>query len=252
MDYDKQPLLNIQINNFTMDETVSAIFEMIDSKRSGYVMPVNVDVMIKIDKDDELKEIADNADIVLVDGQPLVWISKFRKSPVKAKVSGSDLVPRICSEAAEKGYSVFLFGGKEEVSLNAKHNLERDYPGIKICGVYSPPLGFERDEVELEKIREMIVAASPNLVIACLGCPKQEKWVYRFYNSFDACVCICAGATIDFLAGNVKRAPAWMSNHGLEWLYRFCKEPKRLFRRYFIDDVQIVRLLFKYKNRSNK
>ena len=93
----------------------------------------------------------------------------------------------------------------------------------------------------------MITAAQPDLVIACFGCPKQEKWIYENYQKYDATVSICAGATVDFLAGNVSRAPTWMSNHGLEWLYRFFQEPKRLFKRYFIDDVKVLGLVWKYR-----
>ena len=93
----------------------------------------------------------------------------------------------------------------------------------------------------------MITAAQPDLVIACFGCPKQEKWIYENYQKYDGTVSICAGATVDFLAGNVSRAPTWMSEHGLEWLYRFIQEPKRLFKRYFIDDVKVLGLVWKYR-----
>ena len=102
-------------------------------------------------------------------------------------------------------------------------------------------------EKELTKINDMISEKKPDLLIACFGCPKQEKWVYENYQKYDAKVSICAGATVDFLAGNVNRAPKWMSEHGLEWFYRFLQEPKRMFKRYFIDDVKILKLVFKYK-----
>ena len=93
----------------------------------------------------------------------------------------------------------------------------------------------------------MISEKRPDLLIACFGCPKQEKWIYENYQKYDAKDSICAGATVDFLAGNVNRAPKWMSEHGLEWFYRFLQEPKRMFKRYFIDDVKILSLIFKYK-----
>ena len=93
----------------------------------------------------------------------------------------------------------------------------------------------------------MISNAHPDLLIACFGCPKQEKWIYENYKKYDAKVSICAGATVDFLAGNINRAPKWMSEHGFEWFYRFMKEPKRMFKRYFIDDVKIIGLIRKYK-----
>ena len=150
--------------------------------------------------------------------------------------------------AAQMGYSIFIIGGAEGIADRAKENLERDLPGIRIAGTYAPPYGFEKDEAELCRINEMISDVHPDIVIACFGCPKQEKWIYENYQKYDGIVSICAGATVDFLAGNVKRAPRWMSEHGLEWFYRFLQEPKRMFKRYFIDDVKILGLIWKYRS----
>ena len=244
---EKQPLLNTYVSNVTMDEAVESIEAMIASGKKSYVVAINVDVVIKIEEDPHLKEITDNADMVLVDGTPLVWISKAHKKPVKEKVSGSDLVPRLCETAAEKGYTIFILGGKDGVAEQAKQKLEQQYPGICIVGTYAPPLGFEKDEAELAKTNGLISQAKPDLLIACLGCPKQEKFIYANMESYDARVSVCAGATVDFLAGNVSRAPKWMSDHGLEWFYRFTQEPKRLFKRYFVDDMKILGLAHKYK-----
>lgn len=245
----KQPLLNTYVNNYNMSETLKEICRLVEKKQKSYVVAINVDVVMKMEKDEYLKKITDSADITLVDGKPLVWIAKWHKKPVKAKISGSDMVPRLCKVAAKKGYSIFIIGGAEGVAEKAKKNLERDINGIKIVGTYSPPFGFEKNNSEIEKINRMISNVHPDIVIACFGCPKQEKWIYENYKKYDGTVSICAGATVDFLAGNVKRAPAWMSNHGFEWLYRFFQEPQRLFRRYFIDDIKIVRLMIKYRNK---
>ena len=242
----KQPLLNTFVNNVDMAETLREICRLIEEKKKSYVVAINVDVVMKIEKDAELKKIADEADLTLVDGKPLVWIAKWHGHPVKAKISGSDLVPELCGVAAEKGYRLFIIGGAEGVAEQAKANLERDLPGIRIVGTCAPPLGFEKDAKALQEINRTITAAHPDLVIACFGCPKQEKWVYENYRKYDGTVSVCAGATVDFLAGNVRRAPAWMSEHGLEWLYRFLQEPRRLFRRYFIDDVRVLELVWKY------
>ena len=244
---EKQPLLNTCINNLTMPETIDKIEKMISSKNKSYVVAVNVDVIMKIENDPYLKEIVDNADMVLVDGKPLVWISKIYGRPLKAKISGSDLVPLLCDVAAQKGYSIFIIGGKDGIAEQAQKRLESKLPNIKIVGTYAPPMGFEKDEEELNKINSMISKAKPDLLIACFGCPKQEKWIYENINKYDAKVSICAGATVDFLAGNVKRAPRWMSEHGLEWFYRFLQEPKRMFKRYFVDDVKILKLINKYR-----
>jgi len=248
----KQPLLNTYVNNVTMKEMIAEICRLVEQKKRSYVVAVNVDVIMKIEHDSYLKRITDKADLTLVDGKPLVWISKLHKCPVKAKISGSDLVPKLCGVAAKKGYSIFIIGGKDGVAEKAVINLKKAFPSIKIAGVYAPPFGFENNKDELDKINSMITAAHPDIVIACFGCPKQEKWIYENYMKYDGTVSVCAGATVDFLAGNVKRAPKWMSDHGLEWLYRFFQEPGRLFRRYFIDDMKIFGLVIKYRNRSCK
>lgn len=244
---EKQALLNTFINNVTMSETVEAIEQMIAADKKSYVVAINVDVVMKIEADPYLKKIVDDADMVLVDGKPLVWISKLHGRPLKEKVSGSDLVPLLCEVAAKNGYKVFIIGGKEGSAERAKQRLEEKLPDIKIVGTYAPPFGFEKDDAELERINRMISQAHPDLLITCFGCPKQEKWIYENIEKYDAKVSICAGATVDFLAGNVTRAPRWMSEHGLEWFYRFLQEPKRMFRRYFVDDIKIVQLIHKYK-----
>ena len=244
---EKQPLLNTYVNNVNMAETVEAIESMIADGNKHFVVAINVDVVMKIEEDAYLKEITDKADMVLVDGKPLVWIANFHKHPIKAKISGSDLVPLLCEVAADKGYSVFIIGGKDGIAEQAKRKLEEKHPTINVVGTYAPPFGFEQDEEELKKINKMITDVHPDLLIACFGCPKQEKWIYENYHKYDARVSVCAGATVDFLAGNVNRAPKWMSECGLEWFYRFLQEPKRMFKRYFIDDVKILKLIRKYK-----
>ena len=244
---EKQKFLNTYINNITMQDAIKNIEKMIISKKKSYIVAINVDVVMKIENDSYLKKISDEADMTLVDGKPLIWISKLKKKPIKAKISGSDLVPQICNLAAQKNYSIFIIGGKEGVAKRAKVELEKKYPNINIVGTYSPPFGFEKNKKEINDINKMISNKKPDLLIVCFGCPKQEKWIYENINNYDATVSICAGATVDFLAGNVKRAPKWMSDHGLEWFYRFLQEPKRLFKRYFIDDIKIIKLISKYK-----
>lgn len=244
---DKIPLLNTQVNNVTMDEALGEIERLVISGKKSYLVAVNTDVVMKIENDPQLKDIVDAADMTFVDGKPLMWISKRKKRPIKEKISGSDLVPRLCALASQKGYSVFLLGGKEGVAEKAAVRLREKQPDINIVGTLAPPPGFEQDEDELRRINGAISGASPDLLIVCFGCPKQEKFISANIDQYDARVSVCAGATIDFLAGNVKRAPRWMSEHGLEWFYRFLQEPKRLFKRYFIDDIKILKLIRKYR-----
>lgn len=246
---EKIPFLNTAVNNCSMNDCLDEIEEMIHSDKKSYVVAVNVDVIIKIESDTELKKIVDDADMVLVDGKPLIWIAKKHKLPISEKISGSDMVPLLCERAAQNGNSIFILGGKEGIAEQAKRKLEEMYPTIKIVGTYAPPLGFEKSEAELRKINDAINQVNPDILLACLGCPKQEKFIYSNIEKYNAKVSICAGATVDFLAGSVKRAPKWMSEHGLEWLYRFFQEPKRLFKRYFIDDIKIFKLSKKYRSK---
>lgn len=242
----KQRFLNTYVNNLSMKDCLEAIDSLVSQDKKSYIVAVNVDVIVKIEDDPYLKKIIDNAELVLVDGKPLQWIAKYQGNPIKEKISGSDLVPLLLKQASDKGQSVFIIGGKDGIAQKAKSNIEKSNPKIKIVGTYAPPLGFEKDQKELDKINVMISDCHPDILIACFGCHKQEKWIYENYFKYEAKLSVCAGATVDFLAGNVKRAPKWISNIGFEWFYRYLQEPKRLFRRYFVDDVKILKLVCKY------
>lgn len=247
---EKQALLNTFVNNVTMDEAIAYLFQRIQKREPAYVVEINVDVVMKIERDTYLRQISDRADLTLVDGQPLMWISKFYGHPLKMKISGSDLIPELLRQA-EGRYLVFILGGLGDSAEKASKAIKRHFPNLEIAGTCSPSWGFDRKPNEVRAINEMIAEAHPDILLACFGCPKQEKWVYENHIRAGAMVTICAGATVDFLAGNVKRAPKWMSDNGFEWLYRFFREPKRLFRRYFIDDTKIFRLIWKYRSQKN-
>lgn len=149
--------------------------------------------------------------------------------------------------AAKEGHTMFLLGAGEGVAEAAKSKLTQNYPGLKIVGTYSPPMGFERDEKEVEKAIRIVNRKKPQILVVGLGAPKQEKFIYRYRDQMDFHVALPFGAAIDFEAGMVKRAPLWMRKLGLEWLFRFFQEPGRLFKRYFIDDMKIFWLAWKYR-----
>lgn len=239
--------MNTEIDNLTMKETLDEIDKLILKNDKSYVVTPNVDHIVMLETDVELKNIYRDASLILTDGKPLLWISKWYKTPIKEKISGSDLFPLLCEMAAKKGYSMFFLGAAEGVAAKAAENLKKKYNGLKIVGTYSPPYGFEKDEIESEKIIDMVKEAHPDILILGLGCPKQEKFVYHYCKDLGVPISLGLGASLDFEAGNIRRAPKWMSNHGLEWLYRLIKEPKRMFKRYIIDDCKIVKLIIKYK-----
>lgn len=239
--------MNTCIDNLTMSETLNEIDKLIQKKICSYVVTPNVDHIVRLEKDEELQKVYKNASLILTDGKPLIWISKWYKTPIKEKISGSDLFPRVCQLAANKNYTMYLLGAAEGVADTAARNLMKKYPGLNIVGTYSPPFGFENNEQEMNKIKAQIQDVHPDILIVGLGCPKQEKFMYYHCKELGVPISFGLGASIDFEAGNIKRAPKWMSNHGLEWLYRFSKEPKRLFKRYFVDDIKIIQVARKYR-----
>lgn len=239
--------MNTDIDNLTMEETLNEIDKLIQKKNCSYVVTPNVDHIVRLEKDEELQKVYKNASLILTDGKPLIWISKWYKTPIKEKISGSDLFPRVCQLAANKNYTMYLLGAAEGVADTAARNLMKKYPGLNIVGTYSPPFGFEKNEQEMKKIKTQIQDVHPDILIVGLGCPKQEKFMYYHCKELGVPISFGLGASIDFEAGNIKRAPKWMSNHGLEWLYRFSKEPKRLFKRYFVDDLKIISVARKYR-----
>lgn len=239
--------MNTNIDNLTMAETLHEIDKLIQKKNCSYVVTPNVDHIVRLEKDVELQKVYKNASLILTDGKPLIWISKWYKTPIKEKISGSDLLPKVCELAANKNYTMYLLGAAEGVADTAAKNLMKKYPGLNVVGTYSPPFGFEKNEQEMNKIKTQIQEVHPDILIVGLGCPKQEKFMYYHCKELGVPISFGLGASIDFEAGNIKRAPKWMSNHGLEWLYRFSKEPKRLFKRYFVDDLKIIQVARKYR-----
>lgn len=239
-------ILNIKVDNVSMEEAIEKIEELIKKDNCSYVVTPNVDHIVKLESDEEFKKVYDEASLILTDGMPLVWISKIKKNPIKEKISGSDLFPKICELAAQREYSVFLLGAAEGVAELAGRKLQEKYKGLNIVGTYSPKYGFENDENEINNIVNIINYKKPDILAVGLGAPKQEKFIYKYRDKLNVPISLAIGASIDFEAGNIKRAPKWMQNYGLEWFYRLCKEPKRMFKRYIIDDMKILKLAIKY------
>lgn len=238
--------LNTEVDNLTMDEAVKRIELLIEDKRPSYVVTPNVDHIVKLENDEEFRAVYKNADLILTDGMPLIWISKLHKNAIKEKVSGSDLFPQVCKLASEKSYSIFLLGAAEGVAAKAADNLKKKYKGLNVIGTYSPSYGFEKSEEEVNKVINIINDAKPDILAVGLGAPKQEKFIYKYKDRLNVPVSLAIGASIDFEAGNINRAPKWMQNSGLEWFYRLTKEPKRMFKRYIVDDLKIINIAIKY------
>jgi N-acetylglucosaminyldiphosphoundecaprenol N-acetyl-beta-D-mannosaminyltransferase len=247
-DCKKVNICGVEIDNITFKEAIEEIGRLVSKHIPAYIVTPNVDVIVKLQDDAKFREIYLSASLVLVDGVPLLWGAKFLGTPLKEKISGSDLFPKLCGVAAERGYKVFFLGGREGAGQKAAEVLKRSYSSLQVAGYYSPPFGFENKEIESEKIVRMIKEVKPDILFVGLGSPKQEKWIYKYKQCLPMIkIFMAIGATINFEAGLICRAPKWMSNLGIEWFYRLLSEPQRLWKRYLLDDLPFFWLLLKQK-----
>ncbi|WP_245674269.1 WecB/TagA/CpsF family glycosyltransferase [Actinoplanes rectilineatus] len=185
-----------------------------------------------------------SSSIVVADGKPLVWASRIAGTPLPARVAGSDLIWSLSAAAAGAGRSVFLLGGEPGTATRADHALRARFPGIRIAGHLSPPFGFDTDPGGFQQVCDTVTAAAPDLVFVGLGFPKQERVIARLRPLLPQTWFLGCGAAIGFVAGVHSRAPGWMQRTGLEWVHRLAGEPRRLMRRYLIDDAPFaLRLL---------
>jgi exopolysaccharide biosynthesis WecB/TagA/CpsF family protein len=232
-------ILGIPFHQTTLAGAVDSIDAMIAAGGTHYVVTPNVDFLVKAQRDNELRKILIHADLVLCDGKPIVWASHLLGGVLASRVAGSDLIPLLLQRSAHKGWRIFLLGGSPEVAAEAARRIAVSYPTLPKVAHYSPPYG-PLDGMDNEGIHERIRSARPDIMLVCFGCPKQEKWISRNLGSLEVPAVIAAGATIDFLAGSVARAPVWMRRVGLEWIFRLLQEPRRLVRRYVDDLVHFV------------
>ena len=232
-------ILGIPFDPVTSADALEQIDAMIASRRPHYVVTANVDFLVQARQDVELRRILIEADLVLCDGTPLLWAARWLGNALPERVAGSDLAPRLLERAAERGHRVFFLGAGPGVAAEAAARLQREFPSIQIVGHYSPPIAALLD-MDHANVVERIRAAAPDILLVSFGCPKQEKWIAMHYRALGVPVCMGVGATIDFLAGRVKRAPAWMRRTGCEWLFRLWQEPRRLYRRYAQDALEFL------------
>lgn len=245
-------LAGVRIDNLTMSEAVNRIEEMIRRGTPAYVVTPNVDHIVKVQHAPAFKTAYDGAAMVLADGMPLLWAGRFLKTPIRQKVSGSDLFPRFCEVAAAKGYKLFFLGGLPGAIERSAELLAARYPGLRIVGMHCPPMSFENDPNENRKTVDMIKASGADLLFVGLGTPKQELWIARHHAELGVPVSIGIGASFDFVAGMQKRAPVVMQKLGFEWLWRLVLDPKRMYRRYLIDDPEFFLLIWRQRQAAKR
>lgn len=239
-------ILDVGIDNLGVDEFLSRL-------NKGVVFTPNVDHLMRLRKDPEFVNAYDAADYRVCDSQILMYASKFLGTPFRAKISGSDLFPMFCEHHRyNPDIKIFLLGGAEGVPQRAQSRINQRIGREIIVAAHSPSFGFEKDEAECQRLIEMIKQSPANVLIVGVGAPKQEKWIAKYRDQLpNIDIFMGVGAAIDFEAGNKPRSPKWMSEAGLEWLYRLASEPRRLWKRYLLQDLPFLWLLIKQKIKAS-
>jgi N-acetylglucosaminyldiphosphoundecaprenol N-acetyl-beta-D-mannosaminyltransferase len=228
----------------TFEQTLDAVEELIKSGEPHYFITANLHYAMLTAEDTRLPAVNEEAAFILADGMPMVWASRWQPRPLPERVAGSDLVPALCERAAERGYRVFLLGGAPGVAEEAGRQLLRRFPGLALVGVEAPPfrpLSSEEQAQLLARIRD----ARPDMLFVAFGQPKGEVWLAKHYKELGVPACVQIGATLDFLAGRVRRAPRWIQRLGFEWAYRLSREPTRLATRYGSNFLFVARMLLR-------
>ncbi|MBD3880788.1 WecB/TagA/CpsF family glycosyltransferase [Phormidium tenue FACHB-886] len=223
-------LLNASIDNLSM-------LELLERLNQGVVYTPNVDHLVKLQSDREFYEAYGNADFRTCDSKILFYACKLIGKPIKEKISGSDLFPAFCRyHRANDSIKIFLLGAREGVAAEARRRINATAGREMVIDAHSPSFGFEKNEAECERIIDLINESGATVLAIGVGAPKQEKFIYKYRDRFKHVkIFLAIGATIDFEAGNVARAPKWISEMGLEWLYRLLSEPRRLWKRYLLE-----------------
>jgi N-acetylglucosaminyldiphosphoundecaprenol N-acetyl-beta-D-mannosaminyltransferase len=240
-------ILNIQVDNITKSELLERFTE-------GVLITPNVDHLIKLQHDREFYEIYRQADYITVDSQIVKLAMKFLGTPIREVITGSGFFPSFYEyHRNNEDIRIFLLGAAPGVAKIAMEKINRKVGREIVTGAHSPSFGFEKDEEECAKIIDIINATSANVLVVGVGAPKQEKWIYKYKDRLlNIKVYLAIGATIDFEAEKVKRAPRWIQKMALEWFYRLAMEPRRLWRRYIIEDMPFFVLIMKQKQGKYK
>ncbi len=231
-------MMGCAVDNLDMEESLAVVEGFIRSGRPHQHVVVNVDKIVKASRDPGLRRIINDCDLINADGMPVVWASRLLGKPLKERVTGVDLFEALMARAAQKGWRVFLLGAREEVVSGVARLYPARYPGLTIAGYRN---GYW-SQAEEEEVVAQITAARPDILFVAISSPTKEAFLARYQAAMKVPFAMGVGGTFDVAVGHVKRAPVWMQKAGLEWFYRFLQEPRRMFRRYFIEDMAFVAL----------
>ena len=241
--FDRVQLDGTGIDRITEDEVVAVVREAITLGRGGRILTPNVDILRRAQRDARVRVHLDDADLIVADGMPLVWASRLSGAPLPERVAGSSLIWSLSRGLGYDGRSIFVVGGapgvggRKDGAARAAERLAEECAGLRIAGTSCPPFGFEKKKRGYAEFRAEIVRAEPDLVFVGLGFPKQEAVITRLRAEMPKAWFIGCGAAVNFVAGDVDRAPRWMQKTGLEWAHRLGTEPGRLAGRYLKHDA---------------
>ncbi len=221
----------IDFHAVDMDETTDYLEQIIRARTPECAVTANLNYAMLCDRHPRLAEFTRRAALVLCDGMPILWRSKLTTQPLPERVAGSDLIYRLAERCASRGFSIYLYGAADGVAAKAADALRALYPKLRIAGVQSPPFhGCSSAEIQVSLSR--IKQSKPDVLLVALGQPKGEYWIEENRAELQVPLCIQLGATFDFVAGNIQRAPVGWQKIGMEWCYRMIRDPKRLGPRY--------------------
>lgn len=232
-------VLGVGVSAINLDMAREAILEAARTKTKGYVCVTGVHGVMESQDDPALRAVHNRAFLVTPDGMPMVWVGRRQGFKRMGRVYGPDLMLEIFGHSAAHWVKHFFYGGANGVGLELKKRLEGRYPGTKVVGVYEPPFR-PLDEKEEAELAALVAQAKPDILWVGLSTPKQERFMAEHLGKLDVPIMIGVGAAFDFHAGRVKQAPRWIQRSGLEWLYRLCREPRRLWRRYARNNPRFV------------
>jgi N-acetylglucosaminyldiphosphoundecaprenol N-acetyl-beta-D-mannosaminyltransferase len=235
----------VHVDDVTFREALDAIAEMIANGRGGAVFTPNVDHVVLAEDDESFRSAYERAELAVVDGALLLWSSRLLGLPLPEKISGSDLVLPLMARAEREGWRIFLFGAAPGVADRAAAKLKDRFPRVAIVGTDSPRVDMGAPASSRADTIARIRDSKPDLVLVALGAPKQELFIDEAAGLLRPAVFVGVGATLDFIAGTMKRAPGWVSSAGLEWLYRLSQEPGRLWKRYLVRDPRFFLILLR-------
>lgn len=238
---DKIDIFGVKVDNLTIEELKEDIIDFATSEVPKTIMYANANSINIAQKNREYKNIINTADIVYPDGQGVVWASRVFGNYLKERMTAADFFYQLCRKIAKKEIKLYLLGSQPGITEEVKKRLAQTFPLLNIVGTYH---GYF-DKEEEEGIIDTINNCRPNILLVGMGTPKQEEWIYYNRYRLNVSLCWAVGGLFDFISGKIKRAPLWMVHCHLEWLYRLCQEPKRLWRRYLIGNLIFVFLILK-------